>query len=115
MFEYDLLRLHAASNVFGRVSTRTVPIIQMATTVRQVTRVIGTKSNVTYRSSMVTRCANATRNSGELLSNLLQCCCKQNAYKWSMKNRGFLSIYDRMISDLLNVVEILISILFKQL
>jgi len=32
-----------------------------------------------------------------------------------MKKRGFWNIFDRMISDLLNFVEILISILMKQL
>jgi hypothetical protein len=64
---------------------------------------------------MATRCVNTARNSGELFSNLLQCCCKENEYKYSMKNRGFWNIYDRMISDLLNFVEILISILIKQL
>jgi hypothetical protein len=32
-----------------------------------------------------------------------------------MKNRGFLNIYDRLISDLLNFVGILISIFPEQL
>lgn len=89
MFEHDLLRLHAASNVICRVSTRTVPLIQMGTTEGQLTRAGGTELHVTYRSSVTTRCANIARNSGGLLSNLFQCYCKETGYKWAMKNHGF--------------------------
>jgi hypothetical protein len=87
----------------------------MPATEGQVTRAVVTELHVTYRSSMATRYANIARNSGELLSNLLKCYSKENVYKWLMKNRGFLNIYDRMISDLSNFVGILISILIKLL
>jgi len=53
-----------------------------------VTRVGGTELHVIYRSIMATRCANIARNSGQLLSHLLQCCYEVNGYKWSLKNRG---------------------------
>lgn len=72
-----------------RVSTRSVSLIQMPTTVGQVTRVGGTILQVTCRPSVATRCANVARNSDELLSNLLQCYCKANGYKRSMNKRGF--------------------------
>jgi hypothetical protein len=62
----------------------------MATTAGQVTPVGGTELHVTYKFSMANRCANIVRNYGEHSSNLLLCYCKENGYKWSMNDRGFL-------------------------